>query len=307
MKKELVSYVNPKSPVSEIFRTLRTNIQFMNTNRKIKTLLVTSTYASEGKSWITSNLAVTFAQSGKRVLIIDADMRKGRQNVIFECKKKIGLSDCLAESCQTSRVDYSQYIQQTGIENLFLISAGTIPPNPSELLMTEGLLKLINEVESLVDIIILDGTPIELVTDSLILAKIIDGVILVSQSKTIKKEDLIKTVKKLKNVGANILGVVLNKVTINIKKYEKSYYYSSTDLKKTDRNLYKSVPRQSTIQNEEKGNKEVLQQRDESKYKNDSNYNELKNNNKRTLESTDEMIKQINEYIESQKKNLKKG
>ena len=84
MKKELIAHRDPKSPVSEVFRTLRTNIQFMNTNNKLKTLLITSTLPNEGKSWVTANLAITFAQAGKRVILIDADMRKGRQYHIFE-------------------------------------------------------------------------------------------------------------------------------------------------------------------------------------------------------------------------------
>ena len=96
MKKELIAHQEPKSPISEIFRTLRTNIQFMNTKNKLKTILVTSTLPGEGKSWVTSNLAVTFAQAGKKVVLIDADMRKGRQYTIFGVSPIPGLSNYLS-------------------------------------------------------------------------------------------------------------------------------------------------------------------------------------------------------------------
>ena len=97
MKRELITYNNPKSPVSEVFRILRTNIQFMNTHKKLKTLLITSTFPGEGKSWVTSNLAVTFAQTGKNVILVDADMRKAVQYTIFDALPKPGLSNYLSE------------------------------------------------------------------------------------------------------------------------------------------------------------------------------------------------------------------
>lgn len=97
MKKEVIAHKDPKSPVSEVFRTLRTNIQFMNTDKKLRTLLITSTFVGEGKSWVTSNLAVTFAQTGKRVILVDADMRRGRQYAIFGVSPRPGLSNLLSE------------------------------------------------------------------------------------------------------------------------------------------------------------------------------------------------------------------
>ena len=137
MRKEVITHQDPKSPISEIFKTLRTNIQFMSTKGKLKTILVTSTLPGEGKSWVSSNLAVTFAQAGKRVVLIDADMRKGRQYTIFGVSPRPGLSNYLSGIIDNEEAsdDLTNYIQETEIDNLYLISAGNIPPNPSELLI----------------------------------------------------------------------------------------------------------------------------------------------------------------------------
>ena len=120
MRKEVITHQDPKSPISEIFKTLRTNIQFMSTKGKLKTILVTSTLPGEGKSWVSSNLAVTFAQAGKRVVLIDADMRKGRQYTIFGISPRPGLSNCLADIDMENKekIEISKYVQKTEIENL---------------------------------------------------------------------------------------------------------------------------------------------------------------------------------------------
>mgnify|MGYP002521767601 FL=1 len=135
MKNELITFVSPKTQISEVFRTLRTNIQFMNVDGNLKSLLVTSTVPGEGKSWISANLAVTFAQAGKRVLIVDSDMRKGRQHSIFEVNNTKGLSNYLITTTKESELDsIGEYIQNTTIDNLYIMTSGIVPPNPSELL-----------------------------------------------------------------------------------------------------------------------------------------------------------------------------
>ena len=175
MFKELIVKEEPKSPISEIFRTLRTNIQFMNTKNKLKSLLVTSTIAGEGKSWVSSNLAATFAQAGKKVIILDADMRKGRQYRIFDVSPRPGLSNYLSGVTENDKeVDLADYVQETEIENLFVIPAGNVPPNPSELLVSESMLHLLEKLKEICDIVIIDGPPTQLVTDSLILTRIAD-------------------------------------------------------------------------------------------------------------------------------------
>ena len=230
MKKELITYKNSKSPITEIFKTLRTNIQFMNSQKDLKTILVTSTLIGEGKSWVSANLAITFAQAGKKVLLIDADMRKGRLADVFQLHSKPGLSNLLSgidEKGHNEEINISKIIKETDVDNLFLITTGNIPPNPAELLGTEQTEKLLNEFKQIFDIIILDGTPCQLVTDSLILSRIVDTTILVAGYKTTKKEDLQKVKKSIENVGGKVAGVILNKIPVKAKQYSTSYYYGS--------------------------------------------------------------------------------
>ena len=235
MRKELIAQRDPKSPVSETFRTLRTNIQFMNTNNQLKTLLITSTLPGEGKSWVASNLAITFAQAGKKVVLIDADMRKGRQYTIFEVSPRPGLSNYLSgidsNSEENSMDEIIDYIQETEVKNLYVISAGNIPPNPSELLITPKMVNLLDKLKQVSDIVIIDGTPCELVTDSVILSRLVDSTVIVTAHKQTKKDTLQKIVTNIQNVGGKIAGIVLNKIPVSAKKYEQSYYYGSTSMK----------------------------------------------------------------------------
>ena len=235
MRKELIAQRDPKSPVSETFRTLRTNIQFMNTNNQLKTLLITSTLLGEGKSWVASNLAITFAQAGKKVVLIDADMRKGRQYTIFEVSPRPGLSNYLSgidsKSEENSMDEIIDYIQETEVKNLYVISAGNIPPNPSELLITPKMVNLLDKLKQVSDIVIIDGTPCELVTDSVILSRLVDSTVIVTAHKQTKKDTLQKIVTNIQNVGGKIAGIVLNKIPVSAKKYEQSYYYGSTSMK----------------------------------------------------------------------------
>ena len=158
MKRELIVQRSPKSPVAEVFRTLRTNIQFMNSQKDLKTLLVTSTMPGEGKSWVSSNLAITFAQAGKRVALIDADMRKGRLHTMFQVENIPGLSNYLSgidEIGASSKEGIIHYVKPTPVDNLFLITCGNIPPNPSELLASEKTLAMIDKLKEVFDIVVL--------------------------------------------------------------------------------------------------------------------------------------------------------
>ena len=229
MKKELVAHRDPKSPVSENFRTLRTNIQFMNTNKKLKTLLVTSTMPGEGKSWVASNLAVTFAQAGKRVILIDADMRKGRVFSIFGVTPRPGLSNYLSGIGENQEENnLMEFLRKTEVPNLYVMPAGNIPPNPSELLVTRQMRNLLEELKRECDIIIIDGTPSKIVTDAVILSRIVDSTIIVTAHNQTKKDDLELVARDIKNVGGHVAGIVYNKVPISVKKYNQTYYYSST-------------------------------------------------------------------------------
>ncbi len=325
MKKELIAHRDPKSPVSEVFRTLRTNIQFMNTNNKLKTLLVTSTLPGEGKSWVTSNLAVIFAQAGKRVILIDADMRKGRQYTIFDVAPRPGLSNYLSgvnmDEGEEVSEDLADYIQDTQVPNLYIIPAGNIPPNPSELLISTKMVNLLDRLKEICDIIIIDGTPCELVTDAIILSRIVDSTIIVTAYKQTKKDDLKKIVTNIQNVGGKIAGVVLNKIPISARKYEKSYYYGSTTMTSTKNRNIKSSPlirnsgsRQNKIEEMKKRvrpenpqstrNAREVERKNEEVPKALQNKINIKDEGGVSIEKTTDILNQINEYLDKEKKNL---
>ena len=233
MKRELISQVDPKSPVSEVFRALRTNLQFMNRSKNSQTILITSTVQAEGKSWTTANLATTFAQTGRRVVIVDADMRKPRQHKIFSCKMCPGLSNYLSEINEIGkreRINFKDCIQATEVENLFLLPSGNIPPNPSELLLSENLEELIRDLSNEFDVVLFDGAPCLLVTDSTIISRMVGATVLVASYKYTKIDDLKQAKKRIKSVGGNLVGVVLNRVEISSKKYVNKYYYAETTM-----------------------------------------------------------------------------
>lgn len=321
MRKELIVHQDPKSPISETFRTLRTNIQFMNTKGKLRSLLVTSTLPAEGKSWVSSNLAVTFAQAGRRVVLIDADMRKGRQYSIFGVSPRPGLSNYLSGVDDVGKElteDPTSFIQETGIENLFVIAAGNVPPNPAELLITERMVNLLEQLKERFDIVIIDGTPSQLVTDSLILTRLVDTTLIVTASKQTKKEDLKRIIKNIENVGGKIAGVVVNKMPISTKKYEQAYYYGSTSLqpvKKTNRKaneqMYNRTSSMIKTQRTEKENslaqnKRINDKPEVKKMKENPNKEfAVKNTEEISLERTTDILNQINQYLDEEKKKLK--
>ena len=228
MRSEIVTFHSPKAQVSEIFRTLRTNIQFMNSNKDFKTLLITSTMPGEGKSWVAANLAVAFAQAGKKVILIDTDMRRGRQAFLFKQNSDMGLSNYLSGINEEN--DIHKYINETEMKGLSVITAGTVPPNPSELLCSERMKWLMDAVRYEYDIVILDGTPSSIVTDSVILSKDADATLIVAAYKKTKKEDLKRLKQEIDNVGGKVIGVTLNRIKKIEKRYEKGYYYYSSDI-----------------------------------------------------------------------------
>ena len=230
MPKEITVEYSPKSYVSESFRTLRTNIQFMNSNKNIKSILVTSTMQAEGKSYVSSNLAATFAQANKKVIIVDADMRKGRIHEVFKIAKQPGLSNYLSGITVNGTSDeFKDYIKQTSIENLYVLPMGNTPPNPSELIASEKMISLIKNLKEIFDVVIFDGTPSKIVTDSVILSREVDTTLIVTGHNKTKMDDLKKVQKDIENVGGKIAGVVINNVPINTKKYASSYYYENLE------------------------------------------------------------------------------
>lgn len=315
MKRELIAQTDPKSPISEIFRTLRTNIQFMTSSKKLQVIQVTSTFPGEGKSYVSSNLAVTFAQAGKKVIIIDADMRKGRLYNIFDVSPRPGLSNYLSgiDADENGELDLAGYIQQTGVENLLIMTAGNIPPNPSELLVSPQMNKLLEDLKEVCDIIIIDGTPCQLVTDSIILSRIVDTTVIVTAYKQTKKDTLGRIIKNIQNVGGKIAGVVINKMPITAKKYSETYYYGSTNI----RNVSKTKNR-SKINTR---NAAQLRSRATATLKNDTmkvintdknetmerpNYRNtnVSTNDTNQNSNTKQVLDEINKYLKEEKKNL---
>jgi len=210
---------NPKSIVAEAYKTLRTNIQYSSFDKAIKTISVTSAEIAEGKSTVAVNIAVTFAQSEKKVILIDCDLRKPSVHKSFKASNLVGVSEVLL-----GKATFEESIQKRN-ENLYYLTSGKIPPNPSEMLASAAMTNLIEKLKEEYDIIILDTAPLKLVTDAQILSTKVDGTILVVRAGITKKNNAIEAKNLLDKVGANIIGTVLCAVENTRGKYY--YYYGS--------------------------------------------------------------------------------
>ena len=217
---ELVVEKYPKSIVSENIKSLRTNLQFTAIDKNLKTILVTSTNASEGKSFVSANLAISFAQAEKKVLLVDCDLRKGRVHRLFDVPNTDGLSNLLTDDLE----NLNHYIHNTGVDNLDIITCGTYPPNPSELLASKKNKRLLTSLRHRYDIIIFDGAPIGGLADSVILSSLMDETIIVVKDGSTSRNDLMATKGELEKVGAKVAGIVFNMVNRKSSKYY-SYYY----------------------------------------------------------------------------------
>lgn len=231
LKDELVVATNPKEIISEQIRTIRTNLQFTSADEKIKTILITSSIPSEGKSFISSNLATAFAQNNKKVLIVDCDMRKGRINKLFKISNRIGLSNLLAYK-EEDEENLEDYVFKTKIDNLYVIPRGKVPPNPSELLNSQKTAKLISLLSEIFDYIIFDGPPVNGLSDSLIMSDFVDRTIVVTSLNSAPIELLESTKKMLTNVNAKVAGVIVNKVPRRKSSGKSYYYYENTEEEK---------------------------------------------------------------------------
>lgn len=214
----LVSIADQNSTVTEQYRTIRSNIQFTSVDKELRTMVITSSGPSEGKSTTAANLAVVFANSGKRVLLVDADLRKPTVALTFQIPNARGLSNLLGDR----ESDSKDYAQKTSIENLWVMPSGPKPPNPSEMLGSKRMEEVITELTQEFDLIIFDMPPVATVTDAQILAAKTDGTLLVVRERQTKKQNLIKAYDLLKIAKANILGVVYNAAK---KGDDSSYYY----------------------------------------------------------------------------------
>ena len=228
---DLIISKNPKSRFAEAIKTIRTNLAFANVDNDNKIILITSCEPGDGKSFISANLAVAYAQENKTVLIIDCDLRKGRQHTIFRVANSasLGYSNLIlqykkAAKKENSNFKIENYIQATVVRNVCIIPCGPIPPNPTELLASKNNEDLIKKLASMFDVVILDCTPAIGLSDAAIMTKYSDVNLLVVSNKKTKVELVNRAKKAFKNVNSNINGVILNQVSTKDIKY--GTYYS---------------------------------------------------------------------------------
>lgn len=214
-QRSLITHFQSKSPISEQYRTLRTNIQFSNVDGEMRSLMVTSSKPGEGKSTTIANLAVVFAQQGKRVLLVDADLRKPTVHYTFRLENHIGLTNVL-----TKQMSWKSAIHSSDVANLSVLTSGPIPPNPAELLASSFMKELLEELYTQFDVVLFDTPPILAVTDAQIIANLCDGSVLVAHSGQTPIEAAQKSKELLQAAKGKLLGVVLNQ-----KKQEEGQYY----------------------------------------------------------------------------------
>lgn len=222
----------PKSITAESYRSLRTNIQYSSIDKQVKTLVVTSSNAGEGKSTVSGNLAYTFFQSGKRVLIIDCDLRKPSLHRKFNVSNEVGLTDVLVGTSELNKV------MKKIDDNLYLLTTGTLPPNPAEIIGSNTMENFLEECKINFDYIILDTPPILPVTDSKLLAIKADATVLVVRSEISKSKHVSQAFKELEKVNANVIGTILNDVEMHS---EKLYYDYSAKNNKSKINILKKL------------------------------------------------------------------
>lgn len=216
---ELIVQHDSKSPISEAYRAVRTNLQFAGADKQLKCISFTSSTPSEGKSTTISNIALAMAQDGKKVLLIDADMRKPVQHRIFGLFNK-GLSNCIAMN-----MPLDEAIQPSDHPNLDILASGPVPPNPSELLGSQKMDELLRQVKHIYDYVLVDMPPVLAVTDAAVLSQKVDGIVFVIKSGKISPDEAKLAKTRLEQADANILGAVLNAVPQRHGGYGYGYYY----------------------------------------------------------------------------------
>lgn len=206
-KKPLLTQAPPQSPRAESYRQLRTNLQFANISGSAKTVLVTSSIPGEGKTTTATNLAIALAQSGQSVCLVDADLRRPMVSEYLGLERGAGLTTALV-----GQADINDLLQQWGADDLYVLTSGQIPPNPSELLGSVAMRHLIESLENAFDVVVIDAPPLLPVTDAAVLSQHVGGVVLIVGSEKLKTQDLTKSLTALELVDANLFGVVLNRL-----------------------------------------------------------------------------------------------
>jgi capsular exopolysaccharide synthesis family protein len=216
----LLTHHDPKGPAAEAFRILRTNLQFLSLDKPLKALVVTSATPGEGKSFNAVNLAISYAQAGSRTLLVDADLRRPMVAKLLGRINLIGLTSALVKDAPAISA-----VQETEIENFFVMTSGPIPPNPAELLGSRKMGAVMDELSQAFDIVIYDTPPLMAVADPSVLATRVDGVLLVVRAGVATRDDVRRAKEALQSVKANVLGVVLDGVKREHAGYGQGYYY----------------------------------------------------------------------------------
>ncbi|HEY5537694.1 MAG TPA: CpsD/CapB family tyrosine-protein kinase [Acetobacterium sp.] len=222
MKDSIITFKEPKSPISEAFRKMRTNITFSDIDHELQVLAITSTDKSEGKTTILGNYAVALAQSGKRTLIIDCDLRRPQMHRKFDLGNGKGLTNILLKE-----IDIVDGIQKTEVPDLFIITSGPIPPNPSEILASRRMGVVIDDLKNNFDYILLDAPPVGMVTDAAVLSPVVEGYIVVVSLGQCNRDGVRYAIENLKKINARIIGVVANKVPVSKRHGYYGYYYNA--------------------------------------------------------------------------------
>lgn len=218
----LITHKKPKSVVSEKFRGIRSNILFSSADDEVQTLLVTSDKPSSGKSTVSANIAVTYAQAGFKTLLIDGDMRKPTQHYIFNQNNITGLSNLII-----NKSTFKDAVHNTEVTNLDVITSGPIPPNPSELIGSTNMMDIFEELKQQYDFILVDTPPVNTVTDAQLFGELTKNAIFIIDVESNNKESVKKGKELLEKSGTKILGAVLNKAPLD--KSSSSYYYYGED------------------------------------------------------------------------------
>jgi non-specific protein-tyrosine kinase len=218
-REQLVTIADPRSPVSEAYRALRTNIQFSSLDTPLRTLLITSTGPDEGKSTSLANLGVTFALAGVRVILVDCDLRRPNLHDIFDIDNSRGLTSLFIEEERVLDFEDKAIFKETAVANLKVLPSGQTPPNPSELLGSMRMSRIIESLKATADLVLFDSPPILAVTDAAILSRKLDGVLLVISAGQTKRDRAIKAKAMLEKANARVIGVVLNNARVDTSAY----------------------------------------------------------------------------------------
>jgi capsular exopolysaccharide synthesis family protein len=217
----LITQIAPRDPISEAYRVVRTNLSFSAVDEGLHSLLVTSSSPGEGKSTTAANLAIVLAQTGKRVILVDADLRRPVQHKIFEKPNNQGLTTAVLDS----ETPVSHHIQETSIPNLSMMTSGPIPPNPAELLNSQRMSQVLNDLQEISDVVIFDTPPVLTVADASILGALVSGCLLVVFTGKTRRDTFVGAAERLQRTGGNPFGVILNRLKPERHGYGNYYYY----------------------------------------------------------------------------------